>query len=82
MDEFLTIRDAVALCGASERKLRQAIESGKVSFYLRHDQNARVGTGNRQVKHVRKDELMAWIAADSRNLINRELVGRHVKTPA
>lgn len=82
MEEFLTIREAVALCGASERKLRQAIDSGRVSFYLRHESTPRVGTGNRQVKHVRKDELMAWISADPSNIINRELCGRHVKTPA
>lgn len=82
MEEFLTIREAVSICGASERKLRQAIDSGRVSFYLRHESKPRVGTGNRKVKHVRYDELMAWIQSDKGNLINRELVGRNVKTPA
>jgi hypothetical protein len=59
-DEFITIREAVQICNASERRLREAIAKGEISVHLMWEKNPRKGS-HRPCKHISVHELEEWL---------------------
>jgi len=59
--DLLTIREAVKRYGISERRVRYAIIDGDLSFELRPDRDRKWGNGNKPIKHLRVEDIEAWL---------------------